>query len=173
MTQPVLFLTVGFPGAGKTTASRLIHELTGAEHLWADHERRERFAQPTYSHQENLHLYAELNEKADTLLGAGKSVVYDTNFNYHRDRERLRLIARKHHARTFIVWVVTPAELARERATKDAHKQTTRLLGDMPVERFEQITQHLEQPQPDEQIIRLEGTHMTKQAVADALAQAM
>ena len=76
MDQPVLYLMVGYPGSGKTTAALMIHELTGAVHLWADKIRRERFGQPTYSHEENVELYNHINELTAELLRAGNSVIF-------------------------------------------------------------------------------------------------
>lgn len=166
-----LFLMLGFPGAGKTTVSKMIEELTGAVHLWADHERRKRFGEPTHSHEENLKLYAELNSVTDALLSEGKNVIFDTNFNFYRDRENLRKIAAKHGAHTILIWVRTPKELARERATKDAHKQHTRVLGNMPLEHFERISGNLEPPREGEHVIEFDGTHVTSAMVADAISQ--
>jgi predicted kinase len=171
MNTPTLFLMLGYPGAGKTTASRILHGLTGAEHLWADHERKKTFVHPTHSHSENLKLYEQLNQVTDDLLAEGKSVIFDTNFNFYKDREKLRQIGAKHGAHTVIVWVTAPKDIARERATKDANKQTTRVLGDMPVEHFERISRNLQEPRPDEDFIHLDGTRIDETTVADAIAQ--
>lgn len=170
MGQQKLFLMLGFPGAGKTTVSKMIKQQTGAVHLWADHERRQRFGEPTHSHEENLKLYAELNTVTEGLLAEGGNVIFDTNFNFYRDRERLRQIASKYGAQTIVIWVRTPKELARERATKNAHKQHTRVLGDMPVEHFERISGNLEPPREGEHVIEFDGTHVTPNMVAEALA---
>jgi predicted kinase len=160
---------LGFPGSGKTTVSKIIHEQTGAVHLWADHERRKRFGKPTHSHPENLKLYAELNHVADTLLGEGKSVIFDTNFNFYKDREHLRSIAAKHGAKTVVIWMRTPKELARERATKDAHMQHTRVLGDMPVEHFERIAGNLQPPREGEHVVEFDGSNLTRNTVIEAI----
>lgn len=171
MTQQTLFIMVGYPGSGKTTASHIIQVQTGAVHLWADHERKQRLEHPTYSHAENLKLYAELNQVAEKLLAEGKSVIYDTNFNFYKDRELMRSIAKKYDAQAIVVWVHAPIELARERATKGADKQHTRVLGDMPLDHFERIAQGLEEPHADERKIEFDGTGITPEVVAKALKQ--
>src|SRR5436853_7687938 len=75
MSQPTLYLMLGYPGAGKTTAAKLIHELNGAVHLWGDHERRLNYPEPTYSHEETRALYDDLNYRAEQLLADGQSVI--------------------------------------------------------------------------------------------------
>lgn len=171
MSHHMLFLMLGYPGSGKTTAAKIICALTGAEHLWADHERKHMFDPPTYTHQENLKLYAELNKRVDDMLAKSKSVVFDTNFNFYKDREKLRRIAAKHGAHAVVVWVVAPKAVARERATQDAHKQHTRVLGDMPVQHWERIARNLEPPRADEATIKLDGEHISMPAISHALEQ--
>jgi predicted kinase len=160
---------LGYPGSGKTTTSKVIHEVTGAVHLWADAVRREQIGEPTYSHEENLKLYEYLNSVADQLLGAGQSVIFDTNFNFYKDREHLRHIAQKHGADAVVIWVTTSKELAKERATQDAHVQDTRVLGNMPTETFERMSHNLEEPHEDEAVVEVDGTKVTPAYIKDLL----
>lgn len=168
--KPTLFLMVGYPGAGKTTTSRMIHKLTGAVHLWADHERNKMFVKPTHSHQENLQLYEALNKRTEELLRQGKSVVFDTNFNFYKDRERLRKIAAAEGAKTVLVWMTTPKDIARERAVN--HPLTGehhRVWGNMSLEDFERIASNLEEPRPEEHPVKLEGIGLTEETIARTL----
>lgn len=167
-----LYLMLGFPGAGKTTTAKIIHELTGAVHLWADKVRRERFKKPIHTHKENLELYSHLNEVTAELLRAGNSVVFDTNFNFYKDRQHLSQIAADHGANSIIVWVKTPTERARRRATIDAHKQHTRILGNMSHSRWERISKNLQPPRPDEEVIEVDGTKVTNDYIASILKNA-
>ena len=166
MTKPTLYLMLGYPGAGKTTVSKLIHELTGAVHLWADKMRIERYDQPTHSHKENLELYAHLNEVADELLATGQDVIFDTNFNFYKDRENLRKIAAKNGARCILIWVKAPKELAKERATRQIrfpYKEA------FPEARFERISSSLEPPRDDESHIVIDGINITSEQVKQLL----
>jgi len=169
MNEQTLYVMVGYPGSGKTTASQYIHELTGAVHLWADYERQQMFATPTHSHEENIRLYDELNERTDELLRAGKSVIFDTNFNFYKDRERMCRIAARNGVHAIVIWITTPKELARERATKHSDGRETRVWGNMPVADFNRIARNLQKPKPDEHVIELDGSHLTKEIVAEKL----
>jgi predicted kinase len=169
MTKPTLYLMLGYPGAGKTTIAKAIHELTGSVHLWADHIRRELYDKPTYAHEENIRLYNHLNQLTGELLAADNSVIFDTNFNFYKDRQHLRAIAKQHGATTKLIWITTPKDIARERATKDAHKQHTRVLGDMSIEHFERISNNFEPPRDDEPHVQIDGTNVTKQEIKNLL----
>lgn len=169
MDRPTLYLMLGYPGSGKTTVAKTIHQLTGAVHLWADHERWRKFGEPTYSHAENLELYDGLNQKTAQLLKEGSSVIYDTNFNFYKDRDHLRAIAQEHQARCLVIWVTTSLATAKKRATQDAHTQGTRVLGNMPVDHFVRLTHNLQPPRSDEHYIELDGTKITPRYVADQL----
>jgi len=162
---------VGYPGSGKTTVSRMICDMTGAVHLWADHIRNQRFPNPTHSHEENLALYGALNQEAEDLLAAGNSVVYDTNFNFYKDRKKLKIIAAKAGARTVVIWMTTPKAVAKERATQHGGAGGTRVWAAMPEDRFEQIASHLEPPTPDEQPICFNGTTLGAETVATVLRE--
>lgn len=168
-TRPTLYLMVGYPGAGKTTAAKAIQKLTGAVHLWADHERRERFGQPRHTEQESLELYDGLNRRTEQYLGQGKDVVFDTSFRFRRDRDHLRQIAENQDARSRVLWVQVPRELAQERAITQDEQNHTRVLGRMPIEAFNRMADSLEEPAPDENPVVLDGTKITPEYVKKAL----
>lgn len=170
---------LGYPGAGKTTTAKAIHENTGAVHLWADLVRRDMFRTPTYSHTENIQLYEHLNNLVSKYLSAGEDVIFDTSFNFYKDRERLRTIAKEHDAEAFVVWVTTNKGIARKRATNlvgshdenSKHNHHTRVLADMPVEDFERMSGNLEEPRPNEKVIEVDGTKVTRDYIAELLAK--
>ncbi len=166
MTKPKLYLLIGYPGAGKTTVSKIIAETTGAVHIWADVERQKMFGRPTHSQQESIELYDKLNEQAEQLLAAGKSVVFDTNFNFYADRQKLRDIANRHGAETIVAWIELPAETAKARAVNTPDSRNGYQIS-MSETQFDAIVSKLEPPTEDEKTIKIDGAKLDRQAVID------
>lgn len=170
MTKPKLYMFIGYPGAGKTTVSKIIADNTGAAHLWADRERHKMFDRPTHSQQESLRLYDDLNKRAEQFLAAGRSVVFDTNFNFYADRQKLRDIADRQGAETVIVWIVTPKEAAKIRAVNTTDSRNGYNAG-MTEEQFDSIVAKLEPPTEDEKVIKIDSAKLDPQTVLALLSR--
>lgn len=169
MAKPTLYLLVGSPGAGKTTVAKIIHEHNSATHLWADAERHKLFPEPTHSREESAQLYDKLNAAAAYLLANGKSVIFDTNFNFLADRQKLRDIAADQGADTLVIWVTTPVNVAKQRAvhiggTRNGYADT------MTEEQFDVIVSKLEPPTKNEKIIKIDGSKLDVGSVTRLLS---
>lgn len=169
MNKPKLYLFIGYPGAGKTTVAKIISEITGAVHLWADAERHKLFKRPTHSEAESLQLYDRLNHQAAGLLAAGRSVVFDTNFNFYADRKKLREIAARSGAETVLIWVTLPKALAKSRSVGVADPRNGYAVG-MTEEQFETITAKLQPPAKGEKVIKISGAKLDRRTVKQLLS---
>jgi len=166
--KPTLYLFMGYPGAGKTTIARIIREATNGVHLWADFERHVMFEEVQHTPEESKVLYSHLNRVADDLLSQGRCVIFDTNFNFRKDRDFLRQIAANHDANTVVVWVTTPKDTAKTRAMDDQNLRNG-YQAPMTHEQFEHLSSRLEEPGEDEQVVKIDGSNIDETAIKAAL----
>jgi len=158
--QKYLYLFIGYPGAGKTTIAKTLAEYSGAKHLWADVERHKLFPNPTHSKKESDELYDMLNYSTGYLLQQNKSVIFDTNFNYYSDREKVRKIADKYNAKTIVIWLTTPKDIAYKRSV-ESHESRNLYEINMTKDQFDSIVKKLEPPKDDETVIKIDGTKIS------------
>jgi predicted kinase len=170
MGKHTLYLMLGYPGAGKTTIAKHIHELTGAVHLSSDELRLELFPQPTYSQEEHAAVYKALDQKTEALLAQGKSVIYDANLNRYQHRAEKYDICKKTGAKAVVIWVQVPKQFARERAVLRGHRHL--VPQDETFESmFDRIAHTIEEPKTDEHVVTIEGVDVTANKVAATLAK--
>lgn len=159
---------LGYPGAGKTTTAEVIHELTGAEHLSSDKLRLELFPRPSFSPEEHDTLYQTLDERTEALLGQGKDVIYDANLNRYQHRQDKYAICQRTGAQPKLIWVQTPKEIARQRAT-DPQRQQLVPLGETLPQMFDRIAGIIEEPLENEPHITVDGTKVTPEYITNKL----
>lgn len=167
--QATLYLLMGFPGAGKTTAAKIIEQLTGAVRLSSDEERLKLWPRPTFSGPEHQKLYEYLDKKTEELLEKGESVIYDANLNRLVHRQEKYELARNTGASIILIWVQTPRGVAKERRIEAAAHHQLVPKNEAPSSMFERIAGLIEVPGLNEPYIALDGTALTPQLIAKAL----
>lgn len=163
-----LYMMIGYPGAGKTTTANVLHQLTGATHLSSDALRAVLFPEPTFSQEEHDQLYRYLDSTAEALLQAGQDVIYDANLNRFEHRQAKYEICQRTGARAVLLWLVTPRDMAKERA---AHVSRQHLWPpqETPEQMFERIASVFEEPGPNEACIKIDGTRVTPEYIQEQL----
>ena len=174
LNKPVLVSLYGFPGSGKSFVARNLAEHVQMAHVSADRIRSELFAKPRYDKQENAIVAHLMNYMTEEFLGAGLSVVYDTQALSASQRRRLRELAAKHRAAYLLVWLQIDVESAFTR-TQRRDRRTTDDKFAQPQTRdsFNRQLATMQNPK-DEQYLVVSGKHAfvtQKSAIVNRLYQ--
>jgi aminoglycoside phosphotransferase family enzyme/predicted kinase len=125
-----LVATSGVSGSGKSVLASMLVESLGAVRLRSDVERKRLAglaplqrpdaaqAVALYAVDMSARTYAHLFGSAATLLDAGVHVVVDAAFLRRGERDALRALGARHHARTTILNCEAPAEVLRSRVAR-------------------------------------------------------
>lgn len=165
MERPTLYLLMGLPGSGKTTAARHIAKFTGAVHLSSDNFRLSMFEAPTFSQDEHDSLYKMLDYMCELLLKNGTSVVYDANLNRLEHRKEKYALAKKLKVPTKLLWLQVHTDTAKKRRIETQHPGLVPH-HENPHDMFDRIASVMEEPKKTEPYIALDGTKITKAYIA-------
>lgn len=166
---PKLYMMLGYPGAGKTTVSLMIQELTGAVHLNSDVIRLELFPQPTFTQDEHDKLYKEINARTEKLLKQGKDVIYDANLNRYKHRQEKYELCKKVGAQPLLLWIRTAKPIARQRRIDDTRSHHLVPTHEDPGSMFDRLVGVFEEPTTDEPYIQIDGNHVTPNDIRQLL----
>jgi len=144
-SEPVLMLTHGLSGSGKTTASQGLLEACGAIRFRADVERKRLFGldalqrsdaarrQVLYSSQASRATQQRLRELAALALQSGYSVILDATFLEPEARQQARALADRLGLRFLILHFEARPDTLRERVRQRALRRDDASDADMAV----------------------------------------
>lgn len=121
--RPAIIILVGLPGSGKSHFAARLLEKIPAVVLESDYLRKTLVRRPVYSQWEHIRLFRAIHELVKKLLTAKFIVVMDaTNLTEHY-RRPLEAIARDVKAKSIIVYIDTPREVAENRLLERSTRQ--------------------------------------------------
>jgi uncharacterized protein len=133
--RPLLIITHGFSGSGKSVLASRLAERLGAVRLRSDIERKRlagyepqartgsRLHSGLYRREMNEITYRHLHDLAAQLLGERLPVIIDATFLKKQDRAACRQLARRHSSTFVILDVQAPAAMLRGRIVKRQQEQ--------------------------------------------------
>lgn len=151
----------GFPGSGKSYVARQLTAHIQAAHVQGDRIRFELFEKPRYDKQENAVVNQLMDYMSQEFLGAGITVIYDTNALRAAQRHQLREAARKAHAQPLVVWLQIDAESAFSRTQiRDRRKTDDKYAPDMDRSTFDKVCSYMQNPTNAEDYVVISGKHV-------------
>ena len=168
LSQQVLFLVIGYPGAGKSYFSRQFAELIKGVHLNEDRIRYELFEQPTYSADEKDIVDRMMNYFMEEMLETGKPVVYDGSLSV-KERKKLRDKFRAAKLPIVTIWVQTDLETSFDRAsTRDRRSTDDKYSPSMSFEAFDAIQKVFKKPSREPALV-ISGKHLFRTQAASVV----
>lgn len=164
MQKPILYMMLGIPGAGKTSISEYIADITKAVHISSDQFRKHMFDNPeNITEIEHDQIYSMLDYITEQILKSGKSVIYDANLNRYVHRLEKYVICEKIGAVPKLICVKTDEKVARLRATEQADSHPDhRPFGNMRLETFKRLLEQMEEPRKNENAVIISGDEINK-----------
>jgi len=160
-STPLLIMLYGYPGSGKSYVARQLSNHIQAAHVQGDRIRYELFAKPRYDKQENAVVTQLMDYMTQEFLMSGISVIYDTNALRAAQRHSLREIARKAHAKPFVIWLQIDADSAFNRTqVRDRRKTDDRYAPILDQSTFNTISSHMQNPTIADDYVVISGKHV-------------
>jgi predicted kinase len=174
LSKPVIIGLYGYPGSGKTYVAHHLTDSLQIAHVSADRIRAELFQAPRYDTQENAVISHLMNYMTEELLGAGVSVVYDSNLPRTAQRRRLRELAAKFKAEYLLIWLQIDAESAFYRIeNRDRRTSVDKYAQPHTRQTFEAAISASQNPQAEDYLV-ISGKHnftTQKNAIINRLYQ--
>lgn len=163
LTPPLLIVTMGYPGSGKTFFSRQFAEQYGLPRISEDILRYELFEKPLYNSDESDIIYRILKYTLEEFMKSQQTVICDGLFLSKSERLELFKLAKTQGYRTLTVWLQTDIQTSAFRASKrDRRNQDDRFSSSMDQLSFNRIKEKLQRPDDKEQSIVISGKHAFK-----------
>jgi len=161
-----IYLMFGYIGSGKSTFARQLAIEIGAVRLNGDELRQKMFnsVEEIRNTRNNPLVFAALDYATEQVLKANLSVVYDVSHNKVEDRTSKEELASQCRARTILVWVQSPLDLARQR-TLDRSRRGEAI--SVPIDIHDSMAQGMQLPLPNEKCIIIDGQQNFQNQFAD------
>ncbi len=163
LSPPLLIMTMGYPGAGKTFFARQFAELYGLTRISEDRIRFELFEKPRFSKDE-FEIIGHVQEyMLEEVMQAEQVIVCDASFLSFKQREKYYELARKKGYRTLTVWLQTDTETSANRAAnRDRRNPDSKYSFSITPAIFQSLRTQLERPGEREVAVVISGKHAFK-----------
>ena len=160
LSKPLIIVTVGAPGAGKSFFARQFSQTFGAPVVSYDRLRYELFAEPSYSKDERTIIQRVAEYQTEELIKTHKTFIVDGGGTSKAERLQLKRLAEKNGYGVLLVWAQVDERTAKTRSLKrskrrldDAYNQS------LSTEQFEKEAKRFTPPAANEDFVVVSGKH--------------
>lgn len=163
LTPPLLILTMGYPGAGKTFFARQFAEEYSLPRISEERIRSELFEQPAFNAEEANIINRITQHMLEETMKSQHAIICDGTFATLKSRQAVYELARKNGYRTLTVWIQTDANTAAQRAShRDKRNPDNKYSFALDNSTFNQIKSRLQRPTEKEVAVVVSGKHAFK-----------
>lgn len=159
LSRPLILMTVGLPGAGKTRFSVQFADMFSAPLVSFDRIRFELFNQPTYSDDELAVVQRIADYQIGELLKTRKTIIVDGAANLRADRAVLRKMAAKLGYGTLLVWVQTDPSTCESRSVSQRLPSEDQWRTPLSKADFSRLSRRFQPPAVHEPYVVVSGKH--------------
>lgn len=163
LTPPLLIITMGYPGAGKTFFARQFADQFELPRISEDVIRYELFEKPLFSTDEADIIERIMHYTLEQLLTTKQTIVFEGMNLTLADRTKIYSLAQKNGYRTLTIWVQTDITTAAKRSAKrDRRNLDSKYSFDIEKHTFAYLKDRLERPIDKETAVIISGKHAFK-----------
>lgn len=161
LSKPLIIITVGLPGAGKSFFARQFSETFGAPIVSYDRLCYELFAEPTYSKDERAIIARVALAQTEELIKTHKTFIVDGGGSTKAERVFLKKLAEKNGYGVLAVWAQVDEPTARQRSMKRSKRKKDDMYNQsISEQQFEKDKKRFTPPTTNEQYVVISGKHV-------------
>lgn len=163
LTPPLLVLTMGYPGSGKTFFARQFAESFKLAHISEDRIRFELFESPQFNQDEAEIIGRMQHYMLDEAMRTKQTLVCEGEFLSLASRQAVYTLAAQHGYRTLTVWLQTDIETSAQRAAqRDRRNPDNKYSFSIDRQLFNELKSNLNRPSEKERAVVISGKHAFK-----------
>jgi predicted kinase len=163
LSPPLLIITMGLPGSGKSFFARQFAELYSLPRISEDRIRFELFEKPLFNDDEADIINRVSFYMLEQAMQTERTVVFEGSSLTSAQRKAAYELARSNGYRALVVWLQTDLETSAQRAaTRDRRNPDSKYAFEVNNATFNKVKSTLERPTEKELVVVVSGKHAFK-----------
>lgn len=163
LTPPLLIITMGYPGSGKSFFARQFAEAYNLPRVSEDRIRFELFENPLFNLDEADIIQRISSYMTEQLMQTKQTIVCEGSFLSIAERKNMEELARSNGYRMLVVWLQTDLETSAQRAAnRDRRNPDSKYAFAIDQQTFNDIKMTLQRPTEKETVVVISGKHANK-----------